>query len=231
MKKAGLKKIGWMIGILICGFLASGCATDMYMVKNDQAYSFPPEVKPPPPPVGSIWTGINSNNALFADKKARYVNDIVTIIIDESSQGANNAKTDTNKESTTTAGLTGIIQTSPANVILSPLSLGGSLSNKLQGEGKTKRDSNLSAKITARVTNVLGNGNLLLEGRRQLSVNAEDQYIIITGIVRPEDITSENTVSSQFIADARIVYGGRGVVNDKQRPGWATRILDWVWPF
>ena len=227
-----MKKTGWIFGIVMLAWLIAGCGTEMYMVKNDQAYSFAPELKPPPPPVGSIWAGINSNNSLFSDKKARYVNDVVTIIIDESSQGANNAKTDTNRDSTVSAGFTGLTQgTAPVNTIMSSLSLGGSLSNKLQGEGKTKRDSNLSAKITARVVNVLGNGNLMLEGRRQLSVNAEDQYIVITGVVRPEDITSENTVSSQFIADARIVYGGRGVVNDKQRPGWATRILDWVWPF
>ena len=220
-----------MSTMLMAGFLA-GCATDMHMIKEDYTYTMPPEVKPPLPPTGSIWSGANAKNALFADKKARYVNDIVTIIVDESSQGANNAKTDTNKDSTTTAGLTGIVAGSGiTNTILSPLSLGGSISNKLQGEGKTKRDSNLSAKITARVINVLGNGNLVIEGRRQLSVNAEDQYIVITGVIRPEDMTTENTISSQYVADARIVYGGRGVVNDKQRPGWATRVLDWVWPF
>jgi flagellar L-ring protein precursor FlgH len=208
-----------------------GCTTEKHMIVKDHAYTRPRDIKAPPPPTGSIWAGVNSGNSLFADKKARYINDIVTIIIEESSEGANNAKTDTNKESSITAGFKGIAQTSPANTIASGLSLGGSLSNKLQGEGKTKRDSNLKARITARVTSVLENGNLLLEGRRQLSVNAEDQFIVITGVVRPEDITTENTISSQYIADARIMYGGRGVVNDKMRPGWGTRILDWVWPF
>jgi flagellar L-ring protein FlgH len=233
MKKNGTKKLVLILGItLAIGCLLSGCTTDMHMVREDYAYTMPPDIKPPPPPTGSIWSGVNAKNALFADKKARYVNDIVTIIVDESSAGANNAKTDTNKDSSLTAGLTGIVAGSNiTNTILSPLSLGGSLSNKLQGEGKTKRDSNLSAKITARVINVLGNGNLVIEGRRQLSVNAEDQYIIITGVIRPEDMTTDNTISSQYVADARIVYGGRGVVNDKMRPGWATRVMDWVWPF
>ena len=217
--------------VVIIGLMIGGCATETHMVRTDYAYTMPQNVKPAPPPTGSIWSGVNSNNALFADKKARYVNDILTIIIDESSQGANNAKTDTNKSTSVAAGLDGILQTGPSNTILSPLSLGGSNSNKLTGEGKTKRDSNLTARITARVTSVLENGNLSIEGRRQLSVNAEDQYIIITGVVRPEDIATENTVSSQYIADAKIVYGGRGIVNDKMRPGWGTRILDWVWPF
>ena len=68
-------------------------------------------------------------------------------------------------------------------------------------------------------------------GRRQLTVNAEDQYMILTGVIRPEDITSDNLILSQYIADARIVYTGRGVVDDKMRPGWLTRVIDWVWPF
>ncbi|MEQ8163676.1 MAG: flagellar basal body L-ring protein FlgH, partial [Smithellaceae bacterium] len=72
---------------------------------------------------------------------------------------------------------------------------------------------------------------LLIEGRRQLTVNAEDQFLVITGIVRPEDITAINTVASQYIADARILYPGDGVINDKMRPGWLTRVVDWVWPF
>ncbi len=227
-----MRKSIFILAMIALSVSLAGCSTEMHMTKPDYAYTMPRDVRPPPPPAGSIWAGVNSSNALFADKKARYVNDVLTIIIEESSEGANNAKTDTNKESTLAAGFTGIFQgANPTNTILSPVSVGGSLSNKLQGEGKTKRDSNLKARITARVMSVLENGNLLVEGRRQLSVNAEDQYIIITGVVRPEDITTENTISSQYIADARIVYGGRGVVNDKQRPGWGTRLLDWVWPF
>jgi len=89
----------------------------------------------------------------------------------------------------------------------------------------------MEATISARVMEVLDNGNLSIEGRRQLTVNEEDQFIIITGIIRPEDITADNVIESQFIADARIVYTGKGVINDKMRPGWLTRILDWVWPF
>ena len=78
---------------------------------------------------------------------------------------------------------------------------------------------------------MLENGNLVVEGKRQLTVNEEDQFIIISGIVRPDDISSDNVVSSQYIANARIAYTGKGVINDKMRPGWFTRILDWVWPF
>jgi flagellar L-ring protein precursor FlgH len=89
----------------------------------------------------------------------------------------------------------------------------------------------LQARLTARVVRVLDNGNLLIEGRRQLTLNAEDQFIVITGVIRPEDIAADNWVLSSNIADARILYTGSGVLADKQHPGWMTRALDWVWPF
>jgi len=64
-----------------------------------------------------------------------------------------------------------------------------------------------------------------------LTVNEEDQYIIISGVIRPEDVTSDNVISSQYIADARIVYTGKGIADDKMRPGLLTRAVDWIWPF
>jgi len=81
------------------------------------------------------------------------------------------------------------------------------------------------------VIRVLDNGNLLIEGRRQLTLNAEDEFIVITGVIRTADITADNAVSSSNIADARILYTGSGVLADKQHPGWLTRALDWGWPF
>ena len=85
--------------------------------------------------------------------------------------------------------------------------------------------------MSARVMNILENGNFIIEGRRQVTVNTEDQYLILTGIIRPDDIATDNTILSQYLADAKIVYTGKGVVDDKMRPGWLTRIVDWVWPF
>ena len=111
------------------------------------------------------------------------------------------------------------------------IGLGGTSTNAMKGNGDTSRNTTLEARISARVLRVFDNGNLLIEGRRQVTVNAEDQYIIISGIIRLEDIGADNTVASQYIADARILYTGNGVINDKMRPGWLTRAVDWVWPF
>lgn len=189
-----------------------------------------PEVKPSPSP-GSIWAGATSNNLLFTDRKARNIGDIVTIVIDEKAEGENNANTETKREATTTAGITGFVQTNPDKRYVAGYNLGGSSDNSLKGEGKTNRDGLLKGKISARVVRVLPNGNLVIEGRRMLTVNAEDQFMVITGICRPDDVTTDNLIYSQYIADARIVYAGKGVVDDKMRPGWLTRVVDWVWPF
>jgi flagellar L-ring protein FlgH len=220
--------------ILAMFFLVTGCLSTSY----DAAMKREPIVLPPsPPPVkaaaspGAIWTGSTSNNMMFTDQKARYVNDIVTIVIDENAAGANNANTQTKRDATTAAGFTGFIQTNPDVNLTSGYSVGGTSQNQLKGEGKTNRDGTLKGRVSARVVRVLPNGNLIIEGRRMLTVNAEDQFMVITGLIRPDDITTDNLIFSQYIADARIVYAGKGVVDDKMRPGWGTRVLDWVWPF
>ncbi|MBN2516002.1 MAG: flagellar basal body L-ring protein FlgH [Deltaproteobacteria bacterium] len=214
--------------LVTCFFM--GCATHLETIKIEQPVIATSEVTPPAEP-GSLWPGERANNILFADRRARYINDIITIVVDESSSGENKADTNTSRDSMATAGIAGITQASPEHRILSKYELGGSSENSLKGKGNTKREGVLQARITARVVTVLENGNLVIEGKRQLTVNDEDQFIIISGVVRPDDISSENIVSSQYIANARIAYTGKGVINDKMRPGWLTRIIDWVWPF
>jgi flagellar L-ring protein FlgH len=221
-----------LIGI---AFMFTGClAQEKENVRPDNIVV--PQIAKPQPAAGSIWPGENTNNLIFSDKKARYVNDIVTIIISETAVGGNKASTNTSRDASTSAAITALlgidnsILASNANMG-GEISLGGTSANSLKGTGDTSRSSTLSASISARVLKVFDNGNLLIEGKRQLTVNAEDQYLVITGIVRPEDITANNTVASQYIADARILYTGNGVINDKMRPGWLTRVVDWVWPF
>jgi flagellar L-ring protein FlgH len=194
-----------------------------------------PETRPQPA-AGSIWQGENDKSLLFVSKKARYLNDIVTVIISETAKGDNTATTGTSRDTSTAANITSLLGLENAIIghnadMNGTIGVGGTSANSLKGTGDTSRNGTLTATISARVIRVLDNGNLVIEGRRQLTVNAEDQFLILTGIIRPEDITSDNTVASQFIADARILYTGDGVVNDKMRPGWLTRVVDWVWPF
>jgi flagellar L-ring protein precursor FlgH len=216
--------------ILSVTVFMSGCSRNLYNLHGTMPLDTPP-VQKQTAPIGSLWAGENSINSMFTDKKARYLNDIVTITISETSMGANTAKTTTSRDSSATAGIAGITQASPDHRILAEYQLGGSSSNSMKGDGQTSRNSSLSGTMTARVVRILANGNLFIEGRRQVTVNAEDQYLVLTGVIRPEDISSENTIASYYVADAKIYYAGKGVIDDKQRPGWLTRVVDWVWPF
>ena len=234
-----------LLGVLSL-FVIVGCSSNINMVKKDEPVPVPKE-KISLPPTGSIWPGENAKNSLFTDNKARHVDDIITIVIDEYSSGSNSADTTTSRDTQTLAGISSLLgvdrQIARRNKdltdgvdihtpgLLPSIQIGGSSKNSLTGKGKTSRDGTLEAKITAKVVRVLSNGNLAIEGKRRLAINAEDQYIIVSGIIRPEDITSDNVISSQYIADAKIVYTGNGVINDKMRPGWMTRIVDWAWPF
>jgi flagellar L-ring protein FlgH len=224
-----------IMGWIFVYFAIAGCSSGNDMVRNNRPIPLPsPQVAASSQP-GSIWPGENVKNMYFTDNKARYVNDIVTIVVSETATGTSKATTNASRSTNATAGiatLLGLEKTlAEKNAKLATLEVGGSNSNTMKGQGDTSRGSTLSARVSARVVRVLDNGNLVIEGRRQLSMNAEDQYIIISGTVRTEDITSENMVASQYISDARIQYVGEGVINDKMRPGWLTRIVDWVWPF
>jgi len=106
-----------------------------------------------------------------------------------------------------------------------------SSSNSFTGDGKTSRKGDLTGTVTARITRVLPSGNLLLEGKKQIRINAEVQYIMLCGIIRPEDITPSNTVLSTKIADLQVDYYGSGIIGDQQRKGYLSRAVDKAWPF
>lgn len=239
MKKESMvksvKERVFLVLLVILSSLAAGCAASKELVKN----------QPPPPlitqatPVmaaGSLWPGENARNSLFADNKARRVGDIVTILVSESSTGSSKAGTNTSRDTATTAGIASLLGIDKSiqaqnTKLLPTIQMGGSSSNSLKGEGDTSRVTKLTATLTARIMKVLDNGNMLIEGRRQLAINGEDQEIVISGRIRPEDITTDNVIASQYIADASIYYTGQGIINDKMRAGWLTRVMDKVWPF
>ena len=216
--------------------LLTGCVESEHAVKKEPLISQLPQPAQVASAPGSLWPGESNKNMLFADNKARYLNDIVTIVISEASAGTNDASTNTSRSSKTGANISALFGIDTSIINKNPnmgtsIAVAGGSDNSMKGQGDTSRSSKLSAQIAGRVIKVFENGNMVIEGRRQVTVNAEDQYIVITGIIRPDDVTPENFVHSRNISDARIVYTGMGVINDKSHPGWGTRILDWVWPF
>jgi flagellar L-ring protein precursor FlgH len=179
----------------------------------------------------------NTYTSLFRDLRAYRVGDLVTINIVETSKASKEANTNTERTSGIEAGINNFLGYEAKLSKIFPddfdntKMFNANMTNEFQGKGTTSRNETMTASMTARVLKVLPNGNLFIEGRRQIKVNNEVQYIVLSGLVRPVDISSDNTVLSSFIADARIDYTGSGPVSDKQRPGWMMRILDAAWPF
>ncbi|GIX47077.1 MAG: hypothetical protein KatS3mg131_1288 [Candidatus Tectimicrobiota bacterium] len=128
-------------------------------------------------------------------------------------------------------GLFGFERTLRNNGVDPSAAVEASLENTFDGKGSTERKNSVTATLTAVVREVFPNGNLYIEGTKEVIINNERQYLILSGVIRPEDIRPDNSITSDQIADVRIVYSGSGVVSDKQRPGWLGRLLDVVWPF
>jgi flagellar L-ring protein precursor FlgH len=181
---------------------------------------------------GSIWQA--SSASLTEDLKARRKGDMVTVVISEQASASKEATTSTKKDSSISAGIPnfmGLETTAVKNWMDLNKLLNASSGTKFDGAGSTTRKENLTATITATVVDVLPTGNLRIAGRRNVKVNNEDQIILLEGTVRPRDISRENIISSSLIADARITYSGKGIVSDRQKPGWMMNIIDKVWPF
>jgi len=227
--------------------LFCACASDKSIKNSNQnetnlSQGYPPVQEklpieemytPPKPYEGSLWTDSGMN--LFGDNRAVKVGDLVTVRISENPKAQLHAKTDTNRESKISGGVNffGYLEAlKEKNKNLNPASLiSTNFKPEFVGEGTNDRDGNMTAYITARVIRVLPNGNLFISGKREITVNHETQYITLSGIIRPEDIDLNNEVQSTYISDAKIEYSGRGVIADRQKPGWMMRLLDTVWPF
>jgi flagellar L-ring protein precursor FlgH len=195
--------------------------------------------EPPKPEEGSLWSEI-SGVSLFPDIKARRVGDPVIVRVVEDPEAELNANTNTSRSSSISAaklkflGYMKALAEKNSRLAQDPGTddlILATLGTKFDGKGSTDRDGHVKAYISAVVEKVLFNGNLYISGQREIRVNHETQYITLSGVVRPKDISSSNEVSSTFIADARITYSGTGPVADKQRVGWLGRVLNYVWPF
>lgn len=185
---------------------------------------------------GSLWH--DNNSSMFSDRKAKDVGDIVTVIISEKASASKEAKTSSSRSSNMSASIPNFFGLENAEQLTSlhnPIDLENlvkaDFANGFDGSGSTTRKEDLSAFLTTQVVGRYPNGQLKIRGGKEVMVNNEVQIIYLTGIVRPVDITAQNTVNSTKILNARISYTGKGAVSDKQQPGWMMRIIDNVWPF
>jgi flagellar L-ring protein precursor FlgH len=164
------------------------------------------------------------SSSLFSDYKASKVGDAVTVIVVEQNSATKDASTSTSRQSTISGSGSG----SYGSKSLPSAGLQFGTDNEFKGSGSTSEAGTVQAVISARVVKVDEYGNLEIVGSRLISVNGQDQVIKISGTIRPSDIQPDNTISSSYIADAKIIFEGKGSIDQSQSPGWLTKLFHWL---
>ena len=205
----------------------SSSALDKYIEQASQ----PEIVTGPPVPTGSLWTPTAWFSDLAADQRSRRVDDIVTIVVQESASAVSSGQVKTSRQSSAQNSITALAGLTKATGPWANLAnLGGQTT--LDGQGTTSRTTTLTTVISARVTHVLRNGNLVVEGTRNIAINSENQVITVRGVIRPIDLDTTNSVPSARLAQMGIRVNGKGVVEDAvHRPNILYRILLGILPF
>jgi flagellar L-ring protein precursor FlgH len=181
----------------------------------------------------SLWR--NGSRAFFKDQRARQVGDLLTVtvnITDKAKFDNETKRSRINKEDSGVSDFAGSkLLTGKAAQVMPGKILTADSTAQSEGKGSVDRTEDLKTSVAAVVTQILPNGNLVVEGRQEIRVNFEVRELIVAGIVRPEDIQSDNTIDSTKIAQARIAYGGRGQITDVQQPRYGQQVLDVLLPF
>ncbi|MDR2456714.1 MAG: flagellar basal body L-ring protein FlgH [Deltaproteobacteria bacterium] len=228
---------------IILALALAGCGKPLSSpssLANQEAALVNPPVQTYPQPAikteGSLYSE-DSRPDYFSDMKASRVGDIITINIVETSRANKTATTSTGRSSSRDSSITSLFGLEEPGVMPTPgginLMKGVNYNSQssFNGTGTTSRNENVTAKISARIVQVLPNHNLVIRGSQEIMVNNEKQFITVQGVVRPADVATDNSVLSTYLADARIEYTGRGDLTNKQREGWLVRALDKIWPF
>lgn len=180
----------------------------------------------------SLWR--NGSRAFFKDQRAHQVGDILTVTVnlnDKAVIANETQRSRKNEEDSGVDNLFGAKKVPLMNTAIPSRIFTGDSNSSSDGKGSVNRSEALVTNVAAVVTQVLPNGNLVVEGKQEVRVNFEIRELIVAGIVRPEDIQSDNTIDSSKIAEARIAYGGRGQITDVQQPRYGQQVLDVLLPF
>ncbi|ACL70405.1 flagellar basal body L-ring protein FlgH [Halothermothrix orenii] len=167
----------------------------------------------------SLWS--DESASIYEDRQEFKVGDVITVVIEENSSAVQSANTSTSQESNIDAG--------PGLGIFDFIkAFGFSYSDEGQADGQTQRSGIIEADLTTQIVEILPGGNFRIVGRKTIKINGEEQYIKLSGIIRPEDVTLDNTVLSTKVAEASIEFEGEGIVTEKQKPGLFERIMNWI---
>ncbi len=213
------------VNLLLMLALAMGLAACQHrpgVLAQDDAEDYQPPVldySKPPTTSGGLFRGSHSGS-LIQDKRALQVGDILTVVLQESTQSSKSAGTSYGKSSSLSMGVPKLLGTDIAN-----LESSASSGRDFSGSAKSSQQNTLTGAIAVTVHQVLPNGTLLVKGEKALHLNQGDEFIRVSGLVRLEDINNNNQVSSQNLANARISYAGRGVLDDSNTAGWLSRFF------
>jgi len=218
----------------------SGCASQAPSRDNYRP-TLPPAYTSIEPVGGSIYQA-SGDVRLFEDVKARRIGDVITVLLQESTSASKSAKTSTDKDQETAIANPTFFGASPQFNLPGFIPLDSNRDNTLQqnleaarsfeGEADSSQSNSLTGAITVTISDVLPNGNLVVRGEKWLTLNQGEEFIQISGIVRPQDVGTNNTVLSSQIGDARITYSGEGVLAESNEMGWLARFFNHpVWPF
>ena len=192
---------------------------------------------PTPQPVtynpNSLWR--NGSRAFFNDQRAHIVGDILTVKVNINDTAQFQDQTQLNRTSTEDTEITNFIGANTignaAKAILPGSVLTASGNTQMNGQGTINRNDQLLTNVAAVVTQLLPNGNMVIEGKQEIRLNNEVRELIVAGVVRPEDIESDNTIELPKVAEARLAYGGRGTLTNIQTERWGQQVVDVVLPF
>lgn len=216
--------------VLLLLFVA-GCANTTPKPEPEFVAVRPIVALPPPVDNGGLYQA-NYGISLFSDVSAKRVGDIITVILDENTNASKKTSTNVGKESTadllspTIGG--GLFKFNGKDILNASIDQ----KRKFKGTGDSSQSNSLNGRVSVTVSDVLANGYLVVQGEKRLTLNQGSEFVRFSGIVRPSDIKSDNTILSTSVANAQIIYGGTGALADASAPGWMTRVFNspW-WPF
>lgn len=213
-------------------FVLSGCVIHQPARPDDPYYA--PAMTTIPPVIaaqdGSLYSP-NSSLDLFGDRKARQIGDILAVVLEERTTSSKTSSSEITKENEITSNAGPLLGATPS---LGEFGLNSNITSEREftGEAEADQSNRLNGSISVTVVGKYPNGTLVIRGEKWMKLNRGDEYIRISGLVRPDDISPDNTVMSTKIANARIAYSGEGELADSQKMGWLTRFFNGpVWPF
>jgi len=218
--------------ILITFVLLGGCASSPPSKPAPDFVPVRPIISQPPPQTeGAIYqTGYGMS--LFSDVSAKRVGDLITVILEENTNARKSASTSTSKDSTLELPTPTLLGGLVPGAAKSLLNTDVESKNSFNGSGNSSQSNSLSGRVTVTVAEVLPNGYLIVQGEKRLTLNQGSEHVRFSGIVRPADIRSDNTILSTSVANAQIIFAGKGALADVNETGWLTRFFNgkW-WPF